>query len=133
MAVSACLSKASIAWSIFNRAVDSVAPTRLMYTLGCPPAQDASHHQEYYIFSRGSQPKPSFATGILGGGTTQCILTSTQTMLQPTKYQFQSTKKVGLMTKWHSQIWNITGHTSHTLHGTGIFTYVWLNSYGQCR
>ena len=31
------------------------------------------HHQDYYIFSRGSQPKPSFATGILGGGTTQGI------------------------------------------------------------
>ena len=26
------------------------------------------------MFSRGSQPKPSFATGILGGETTQCIL-----------------------------------------------------------
>ena len=32
------------------------------YNLGCPPAQHASHHQDYYIFSRGSQPKPSFAT-----------------------------------------------------------------------
>ncbi len=32
------------------------------YNLGCPPSQDSSHHQDYYIFSRGSQPKPSFAT-----------------------------------------------------------------------
>ena len=24
------------------------------YSLGCPPAQDSSHHQDYYIFSRGS-------------------------------------------------------------------------------
>ena len=32
------------------------------YTLGLPPTQDASHHQDYYIFSRESQPKPSFAT-----------------------------------------------------------------------
>ena len=40
-----------------------------------PPSQDASHHQDYSIFSRESQPKPSFATGILGGGTTQYILT----------------------------------------------------------
>ena len=24
------------------------------YNLGCPPAQDHSHHQDYYIFSRGS-------------------------------------------------------------------------------
>ncbi len=24
------------------------------YELGCPPSQDASHHQEYYIFSRES-------------------------------------------------------------------------------
>ena len=26
------------------------------------PAQDSSHHQDYSIFSRGSQPKPSFVT-----------------------------------------------------------------------
>ena len=38
------------------------------YCLGCPPAQDASHHQDYNICSRESQTKPSFATGILGGG-----------------------------------------------------------------
>ena len=42
-------------------------------SLGCPPSQDASHHQDYYIFSKGSRTKPSFATGILGGGTTQEI------------------------------------------------------------
>ena len=35
------------------------------------PPPSNSHHQDYYIFSRGSQPKPSFATGIPGGGTTQ--------------------------------------------------------------
>ena len=28
-----------------------------------PPTQDASHHQEYFIFSRESQPKPSFFSG----------------------------------------------------------------------
>ena len=38
------------------------------------PPPSNSHHQDYYIFSRGSQPKPSFATGILGGGTTQRII-----------------------------------------------------------
>ena len=27
-----------------------------------PPAQDASRHQDYNIFSRGSRTKPSFAT-----------------------------------------------------------------------
>ena len=43
-------------------------------SLGCPPSQDASHHQDYYIFSKGSRTKPSFATGILGGGTTQEIM-----------------------------------------------------------
>ena len=37
------------------------------------PPPSKSHHQDYYIFSRESQPKPSFATGILGGGTTQGI------------------------------------------------------------
>ena len=31
-------------------------------SLGCPPPPSNSHHQDYYIFSRGSQPKPSFAT-----------------------------------------------------------------------
>ena len=32
-----------------------------VYSLGLPPTQDASHHQDYYIFSR--EPyKPSFAT-----------------------------------------------------------------------
>ena len=40
------------------------------------PPPSKSHHQDYYIFSRESQPKPSFATGILGGGTTQPILGS---------------------------------------------------------
>ena len=38
------------------------------YNLGLPPTQDSSDHQDYYIFSREFQPKPSFATGILGGG-----------------------------------------------------------------
>ena len=37
-------------------------PNEGRYTLGCPPAQDSSHHQDYSVFSRGSQPKPSFAT-----------------------------------------------------------------------
>ena len=40
----------------------------IQYILGLPPTQDSSHHQDYYIFSGESQPKPSFATGILGGG-----------------------------------------------------------------
>ena len=33
-------------------------------TLGCPPSQDASHHQDFYVFSRGSRDpyKPSLAT-----------------------------------------------------------------------
>ena len=26
----------------------------ITYNLACPPSQDASHHQDYYIFSRGS-------------------------------------------------------------------------------
>ena len=32
------------------------------FNLGCPPSQDASHHQDYYIFSIGDPYKPSFAT-----------------------------------------------------------------------
>ena len=50
------------------------------YTLGCPPSQVASDHQDCFMFrigmDRGFQPKPSFATGILGRGTTQGILLS---------------------------------------------------------
>ena len=30
------------------------------------PSPSNSHHQDYYICSREFQPKPSFATGILG-------------------------------------------------------------------
>ena len=36
------------------------------------PPPSKSHHQDYYIFSRESQPKPSFPL-LLGGGTTQVI------------------------------------------------------------
>ena len=39
------------------------------------PSQDASDHQDYEPFLVGkSQPKPLFATGILGRGHTQGIL-----------------------------------------------------------
>ena len=40
------------------------------YTFGLEllPTQDASHHQDYSMFSRESQKPPSFVTGILGGG-----------------------------------------------------------------
>ena len=40
--------------------------------LGCGPPPSKSDHQDYYIFSRESQPKPSFPL-LLGGGTTQWI------------------------------------------------------------
>ena len=40
------------------------------------PPPSNSHHQDYYIFSRESQPKPSFPL-LLGGGTTQIIFLST--------------------------------------------------------
>ena len=41
-----------------------------VYGLGLPPTQYCnSHHQDFFTFlGRESQPKPSFATGILGGG-----------------------------------------------------------------
>ena len=32
------------------------------------PPPSSSDHQDYYIFNRESRTKPSFATGILGGG-----------------------------------------------------------------
>ncbi len=43
----------------------------VIYWVVPPPSN--SDHQDYYVFSRGSQAKPSFATGILGEGTTQVI------------------------------------------------------------
>ena len=33
---------------------------------GLPPTQDSSHHQDCYVFGRGSHPKLSFAL-LLGG------------------------------------------------------------------
>ena len=39
--------------------------------MGCPPAQDVSRHQDHNIFNEGDPGdpyKPSFSTGILGGG-----------------------------------------------------------------
>ena len=44
-----------------------------MYITWVVPPPSKSHHQDYYMFSRESPTKPSFATGILGGGTTQQI------------------------------------------------------------
>ncbi len=52
------------------------------YHLGCPPSQDASHHQDYYIFSRGSQPKPSFAT-VTGRGDNPTYHHHSTTFHQP--------------------------------------------------
>ena len=34
----------------------------LQYSLGCPPSQDASHHEDYEPFLVGDPYKPSFAT-----------------------------------------------------------------------
>ena len=34
----------------------------IFYTLGCPPSQDASDHQDYYVFFVGGAYKPGFAT-----------------------------------------------------------------------
>ena len=34
----------------------------LRFRLGCPPSQDASHHQDYEPFLVGDPSKPSFAT-----------------------------------------------------------------------
>ena len=41
--------------------------------LGCPPAQDASHHQDYYIFRLGDPNLKLHLPLLLGGGTTQAI------------------------------------------------------------
>ena len=41
----------------------------LGYQLDVAPSQDASDHQDYYIFSRGSRTKPSFTTVTVRGHT----------------------------------------------------------------
>ncbi len=46
---------------------------QMEYQLACPPAQDASHHQDYYIFIGGSRTKPSGVPLLLGGVTTENI------------------------------------------------------------
>ena len=56
--------------------IGTICPVKRLYLgLNYPPSQDAivTTRMTWTIFSRGSQPKPSFATGILGGGTTQAI------------------------------------------------------------
>ena len=60
--------------TMYKLQMSSKCSSTCVYSLGVAPSQDASDHQEYHIFSRGSQPKPSFATGILGGGHPECIL-----------------------------------------------------------
>ena len=47
--------------------------TQIWYTLGMAPSQGASDQDNHSIFSRESQPKPLFATGILGRGHIQDI------------------------------------------------------------
>ena len=60
-------------WGLFKLSTGSISVNIYiyMYTLSIlelPPSQDSSHHQDSPIFSRESQAKPSFVTGILGGG-----------------------------------------------------------------
>ena len=45
----------------------NAAYTLHLYILGCPPSQDASDHQDYFMFRIGDSYKPSFAT-ITGKG-----------------------------------------------------------------
>ena len=42
-------------------------------SLGLSPLPVTVTTRTMTFFSRGSQPKPSFATGIVGGGTTQIV------------------------------------------------------------
>ena len=44
-----------------------------LYKLGCPPPQDASHHQDYYICLGSVIPINLHLLLLLGGGTTQYI------------------------------------------------------------
>ncbi len=43
------------------------------YALGCPPSQDASHHQIYSIFRIGDPELNLHLPQLLGGGTTQVM------------------------------------------------------------
>ena len=63
--------KTTTSFSLSNVRNPSMCRFRLKknmcYALGCRLPSN-SHHQDCYVFSRGSRTKPSFATGILGGG-----------------------------------------------------------------
>ena len=48
--------------SVVSCAAVAIDANALADWLGCPPSQDASHHQDYYIFRIGDPYKPSFAT-----------------------------------------------------------------------
>ena len=37
-----------------KKQAEAMDSQEIKHGLGCPPSQDASHHQDYYIFSRGS-------------------------------------------------------------------------------
>ena len=52
---------------------DISVPANTYISWNYPPPSN-SHQQEYSIFRRESQPKPSFVTGILGGGVDQTYI-----------------------------------------------------------
>ena len=80
----------SCLWKTFSFQKNANKKRLDLYNLGCPPAQNSSDHQIYYIFSRESQAKPSFVTGILGGGTTQCATHTQKTAWEKWKLMDES-------------------------------------------
>ena len=55
--------------------------------LDLPSNQDASHHQDFFMFSNGPQPKPSFANGQLDG-------VARSNLYQPTRCVFSLCARV---------------------------------------
>ena len=70
------------------------------------PLPSNSHHQDCYVCSRGSQPKPSFATGILGGGDNPRSMTP---------YIYHKNQPNGMLGEWSPWIVNKLTQPSWTL------------------
>ena len=63
------------------------------FNLDPPPPQDSSHYQEKRaFFSRKSQPKPSFATGMLGWGGRSNLQQDKKLARQDTLCRFNKTR-----------------------------------------
>ncbi len=76
-----------------------------VYTLELPPTQDSSHHQDYSIFSRESQPKPSCVTGT--GWGLHPIYTYECRIFSPSILWHYATRSEAIYRTWVSSLMSI--------------------------